>query len=103
MSNFRITEDIAPVFEKDLERIRNATSIALERMLVSEDPVEGTAALEVAARHAHTLKGLAAMVGATGLARWGHDLERLWEVAPTFLHSAREKAVPIAWTRTSPA
>ena len=63
MSTFHITEEVAPLFVSDLESIRAQSVAALERMLASGDPAQRTEALEEAARHAHTLKGLAAMIG----------------------------------------
>jgi chemotaxis protein histidine kinase CheA len=93
MDTFRITSDVSAVFRSDLERFQRDTHRALERLLADPCPIVGAEAMNEAARHAHTLKGLGAMVGAMGLSRWGSDLERLWEVATTFLQTSREQAI----------
>src|SRR5215208_8164304 len=95
MDAFQITSDVRAIFRTDIERFLHDTHRAMERLLADPCPVIGAEALSEAGRHAHTLKGLAAMVGAEGISRWGADLERLWEVAASFLQSSRGRAVEV--------
>lgn len=92
MEKFKIS-DIQAIIEKDLQKFRDETRGHLG-LLIARSPHSGESLDEVI-RYAHTLKGLAATVEAWGLANWGADLEKLFELAGTYRNSAEDKAEEI--------
>src|SRR5262245_45676139 len=92
MEKFRIS-DFEAEFTADLQRFLDETRGHLG-LLIARSP-ESQASLDEIKRFAHTLKGLGATVEAWGLSNWGADLERLFEVAESFLNSAPDKAEEI--------
>src|SRR5262245_52287497 len=92
MEKFRI-RDFEAAFASDLQRFVDETRGHLG-LLIAGSP-ESQVSLDEVKRYAHTLKGLAATVEAWGLSNWGADLEKLFEVAGTFLGSSQDKAEEI--------
>lgn len=92
MEKFKIS-DIQAIIEKDFQKFRDETRGHLG-LLIARSP-HSRDSLEAVTRYAHTLKGLAATVEAWGLSNWGADLEKLFELAGTYLNSAEDKAEEI--------
>ena len=86
-------DDIKDVFKADLDSFIHGTREQLDRYLSPEGAVED---FVVCARNAHSMKGVAAMVHAWGLAHFGEDLESLYELAESLHNSEREQARSIA-------
>jgi chemosensory pili system protein ChpA (sensor histidine kinase/response regulator) len=92
MDKFKIS-DIQAVIAADFQKFRDETRGHLG-LLIAQSPHSQESLAEVI-RYAHTLKGLAATVEAWGLSNWGADLEKLFELAGTYFHSAHDKAEEI--------
>ena len=86
-------DDIKDIFKADLDSFISSTRRQLDRYLSPEGAVED---FEECARHAHSMKGVAAMVHAWGLSHFGDDLECLYELAESLHNSERERARGIA-------
>ena len=86
-------DDIRDVFTADLENFISATKRQLGRYLSPEGAVQD---FTECARNAHSMKGVAAMVHAWGLAHFGEDLESLYELAESLHNSERDRARGIA-------
>ncbi len=86
-------DDIREVFQTDL---RGFVSDTREHLGKFVSPQGAKDHLELPSRNAHSMKGVAAMVGAWGLSHLGEDLESLYEVARSFWHSEPERARGIA-------
>lgn len=89
MEKFKIS-DIQEIFVADVERFHTLTQNHVTQLLNEATPTQE--ALDDALRQCHTLKGLAATVEAWGLACLGADLEKLLELAGSWMHNEREKA-----------
>ena len=92
MEKFKIS-DIQDIFAGDIQKFRDETRGHLG-LLIARSPHSQESLAEVI-RYAHTLKGLAATVEAWGLSNWGADLEKLFELAGTYLNSAQDQAEEI--------
>ena len=92
MEKFKIS-DIQELFATDVERFHSLTQAHVTELLTQAPPPQE--ALDEALRQAHTLKGLAATVEAWGLSRLGADLEKLLELAGSWMHNEPEKAKAI--------
>lgn len=86
-------DDIREVFASDLATFIADTRTRLARFVTPEGTLEE---LTEPARNAHSMKGVAAMVGAWGLSWLGEDFESLYDVARSFFNSERDRANDIA-------
>jgi chemosensory pili system protein ChpA (sensor histidine kinase/response regulator) len=89
MEQFKIS-DIQEIFVSDVERFHTLTQQHVTRLLNGTPPPQES--LDEALRQCHTLKGLAGTVQAWGLACLGADLEKLLELAGSWMQNDREKA-----------
>lgn len=89
MEKFKIS-DIQELFATDVERFHSLTHAHVTELLTQTPPPPE--ALDEALRQAHTLKGLAATVEAWGLSCLGADLEKLLELAGSWMPNEPEKA-----------
>lgn len=89
MEKFKIS-DIQEIFVSDVERFHSLTQHHVSQLLNEATPSQD--ALDEALRQCHTLKGLAATVEAWGLAGLGADLEKLLELAGSWMQGERAKA-----------
>ena len=86
-------DDIRDVFRSDLETFIHSTRQQLDRYLSPEGASEDFAECS---RSAHSMKGVAAMVHAWGLAHFGEDLECLYQLAESLHVTQREQSRGIA-------
>ena len=86
-------DDIRDVFRSDLETFIHSTRQQLDRYLSPEGASEDFAECS---RSAHSMKGVAAMVHAWGLAHFGEDLECLYQLAESLHDTQREQSRGIA-------
>ena len=89
MEKFKIS-DIQEIFVSDVERFHTLTQQHVTQLL--NEPTPSQESLDEALRQCHTLKGLAATVEAWGLSCLGADLEKLLELAGSWMPNEREKA-----------
>ncbi len=89
MEKFKIS-DIQEIFVSDVERFHSLTQNHVTHLLSETTPSQES--LDDALRQCHTLKGLAATVEAWGLSCLGADLEKLLELAGSWMNNEREKA-----------